>query len=1399
LYTAVQQNSIFGIDHSFLSMKKIRRRLIFWGLFMVIAAFVGYQAWRLLQIRERLQELVKAQLEAAFGQRAHFEGVTLGAGAVHLRDVRLTPAQSPFQLLIDELSVDFNLFHLLTNGFKPERTATKIVLTKPQLLIHRMKNNPEPGTAMSMTPLRTLNAAGNGSPQRSGAPPDYSFIDNVTISDGRIILIDSLSGASSLIADGVSGWLESQGDGKAVAKMAGHLFSSEAFDLVVEAGINFRRGSLSYVQATLRDHRIAGRLPFIVPESIKLLDGRLNGNLRVAARAPRAAGYDIAGRFYLRDGAVETLDGRLKFSDIDMDVSVNDWNLRITQGRQLCNGSPMNISGNIDNLTHPRFDVNVASDSLSLRHLAALFSNPAPEKMDGMIKLRASIRDSLSNLQITGRVFAPALRLGSVQARSLSARFTLADSVLRVGDLSGDLNAVSCKGSGEISLNEPGAPLDFGLIAEGDFAPALGSLLSLPVAENHGTVVAHASGSLANPHVAGRFELNPPSDGPSGFSLSGNFTFADGALQVDAATSPGDSLMRLSVRAVGGRDFYKMRGRGLERMLRFSKDTRLAEQMKKFRIDLGAGGPLDSLSLMLTLTDRARATSLLQVVASVAEEAGEYRSTGYLRTFPGAYNEFTVRYAGVYRDSTIIVENFSSESWLDGSLQLALGGDRRLRGRMRISGADLSQLVEGIEREPPNYAGRLFADLKFGGTMRAPSLGGNLWLVDGLLHGIGSFTAEAEVRVNRAGIQLAPLTVQKDGVQYLRAAGSYDFSGEIDLQASVKNIDARDFLQAAANVNDVLWGRASFDLRIAGSGPRFPLYGSIELRDGKLVWFSYDRLFLDFGEAAGTGNGAYLSSRALYAPSVQYEKENTHRLNGSAVVPLTNSDSLRVALVGDGNFLSIVRDFTDYFEQPRSNGHLALQLSGTYHDLKLHDTSLQFNDGFMRLGNVAHAITELSGDFFLDSRGEFVEIQQLNGRIGDATLSIQNQEAPVAANGHVKLPFRLFDSELSLGTLIVNSSNNGLLLHVPGLMEQGEIGRFIIRGREGEKGFFIAGPWAHPKFRGQVELEGVNFMFPFDASGEPPDSLLMEVLWNIDYDVRVVSRKDNRYVQKIPSPLDNVYVNLGIDDNVSALEFTGIIADSSFRTQGHGESTRGNIEYLDLNFRVEKFGIDFDKNDLWPTVYGRAWTVYTDSTNFPQNIYLTPHTRNVETGEELSGGRWDNVYFKLSSDNPNYGESQAQILAALGYSLETAGARATEAVGTATDNRLLRPLFRPVERQLKRRLGLDIVRLSSRLTRNFIEYNLGASTFDLRSALWRDTRLTLGKYLSDDLYFLYNGQIEAGIDYRYHERGYGLRHILGMEYRVNPTLLFQVEYDVNTLLLRDKMDWKLWLRHSFTF
>ena len=99
-------------------------------------------------------------------------------------------------------------------------------------------------------------------------------------------------------------------------------------------------------------------------------------------------------------------------------------------------------------------------------------------------------------------------------------------------------------------------------------------------------------------------------------------------------------------------------------------------------------------------------------------------------------------------------------------------------------------------------------------------------------------------------------------------------------------------------------------------------------------------------------------------------------------------------------------------------------------------------------------------------------------------------------------------------------------------------------------------------------------------------------------DVTVTSGASNRYFVDIPALIGEVYLDLNIDNVSDGLEFDGRLSDNSFRVGGSVESTRGRVEYLDMNFRVERFGIIFNKFELNPEVYGRAYTTVRDST-FP--------------------------------------------------------------------------------------------------------------------------------------------------------------------------------------------------------
>ena len=354
--------------------------------------------------------------------------------------------------------------------------------------------------------------------------------------------------------------------------------------------------------------------------------------------------------------------------------------------------------------------------------------------------------------------------------------------------------------------------------------------------------------------------------------------------------------------------------------------------------------------------------------------------------------------------------------------------------------------------------------------------------------------------------------------------------------------------------------------------------------------------------------------------------------------------------------------------------------------------------------------------------------------------------------------------------------------------------------------------------RGKILTFDASFTFPFIVDDEESIELSIteKILYSMIWDVNFIPVSDIHYVKNVPGIIDNVWIDLNIDPKISYLNFSGKIEDDSFRAEGIVQSTRGSIELLDLDFKVEKFAAEFDRSDIFPLVYGKARTTVSDSTGFPSTIYLTLYVHNPETKLELERGRWnEDIRFKLSSDNPNIGTNEVQILAALGYSFDNINsAEVLGTLGTSTDHLIIRPLFRPVERKLERTLKLDVIRFKSHFARNVMDVlnprsNSSGGLFyysstpnyniDPRYLLFRSTQVVLGKYLSNNLYFLYSGQIDAGRYQQYQQNGLGLRHSLDLEYRILPNLLLELQYNYDSLLLQQKQDKRIQIRHSFNF
>jgi hypothetical protein len=557
--------------------------------------------------------------------------------------------------------------------------------------------------------------------------------------------------------------------------------------------------------------------------------------------------------------------------------------------------------------------------------------------------------------------------------------------------------------------------------------------------------------------------------------------------------------------------------------------------------------------------------------------------------------------------------------------------------------------------------------------------------------------------------------------------------------------------------------------------------------------FDFDQAIFDLGSEK-TPNGSVLSKDMLTIGRATLTKNDAFSVSGDVELPFNGVQELTVNLSGDGNFLAILPDIAEIFGASSSSGHIDLHIGGQYETPDFAGSRVTVNDGTLAMTSVIDKIEDIRADVRVSTDDYALIIDDLRGTVRKKSFTISNAHDFDRRPDRYE-PLRVGGDDLNLGVLILDSSEDGLPMSIPGLMENGETGWYAFRGREDGESFFITGPWERPQVRGKIMIRDANVMFPFDERAGAPNPVVANIMDNIDWDVSAVSVKDTRYVRQFNT---GVYVNMEVNKDNSMLLFSGVLKDSSFTIAGKVETNRGEIEYLDLNFRVEKMGAEFPGDSYYPLVYGKAWTVVRDSTNVPEDVYLTLYTLD-DTRQEVNTGRWDRINVRISSQYQGLDETEGDVMATLGYSSQNIDNQVRKAVGSSTDKFLFRPLIRPIEREIERKLSLDVVRFSYSITQNFIESSFANE--QLRSSLefLKSSRLMLGKYLTDDVYLLYQGQLQSGIDYRYLGKGVGLEHVFGLEYRLNPRLLLQLEYDYNTLMEIDKDDKKVWLRHSFPF
>ena len=1397
---------------------KTRRWIVVIALFVGFTALVLYHGWNLIGASNKIKNYMLKTLRPVVGNDFNIESLDITIGALHLNKVNLNFKKKYLNIKVEDVRLGFNFFNLIKHGFRPEKIFQDIIFVKPQLTFRAITNSEASNSNSDTTSLKIEKE------KYLEKFENFNFIKRITISRAKIKYIDSTF-HEIILGNDINGWLSSRDLTTATTRLVGKVFNSENYNLSITGELDLTKGHLDLLDIKLKNYELNKKDLYFVPDYFDISRGTIDGTILLSEKKYGQTGFDIEGQFSISDGAFKIADKNLFFEDINLEAKVFDWNCEVTNSSLLFNDSSVEIFGKIINILNPTLELIVQSPAFDVEKFVKKAAPNTALNIKGISSIYFNVLNTLDNPTFWGEWKSPKLICNNKQFKKVNANISFIDSVLSVDSFNSQIEAINITTSLNIDFTEKVPGIKFDSRSNGNF---FDDLIKAPFKS------LDSSNSILNFVGQGNFEkfagkidlqIEPLQVPKKTFSFLGNFNyeqnkfiinlssplnFFNGNAEFNLSDEKKDLLVNLS----GLHNLlYQFSETGkIKNIFDFRKSALLIKRNKEridvegdFRWNIHNGDPERSAKIHFSVKPD---NDIKKIAGSAEIYVGDTR--------------FQCEYDLLKSLEIFEIKNAEVKDLFVSNGRINLKGDRSVNANVLFEDTPFRDFTRLIFRSSKLVdKGELDGSLKVFGTLKKPFFSGKFDLSDVIANNIGTYDGTTSFSLNEKKFVLEKLVLKKDSSQIFDASGNYSLDRDsLNFIFDTNGMDVNSTLIALFNKSNLLSGKGTGKIVLRGSlqNPRF--FGDLLIEMGKFSKFHFDRLLLQFDQMKqNEERNTNIPMQSHFTKGINLEqlhfvRNGEFQIQGHGFIPLTNVDSLDIKLSGNGNLLSILPELTSFFKETDSKGEWNFRLSGSPGNIAISEGEMEIKDGYLRLGNVAPEIKDISIKAKLEQDG-FFNVEYISGKVRRKNFVISNVRFLNDFENEKSQPFLISGLGLNLGVFTFETSDKGIPLHIPGLMKKNEFGNYVFLGKNKKSKFYFAGPFEKPYVNGKIHLQNTNFTFPFiKKEHRKKVSPVIEVLRSMEWDVDVIPGKGLHYQRQIPSGLDKVYLDVILDSGVGGLSFNGVLRNKTFGVTGLVESSRGNVEYLNLDFQVIKAGVEFDmekasdsevefdKSTLLPIIYAEARTTITDSTGFPYYVYLNLLTTDPVTGITHKRGRFGEVTFQLTSENSALGDSEGEILASLGYSVDNLRGVATDLIGISADNLVFRPLFRPFERRLEQTLGLDMVRFSSRFTRNLIEMNVHEEQnyiFDSKLFLLRSTKLMIGKYLADQLFLMYSGQVEAGMDYRYQHEGFGLSHKFGLEYRINPNLLLQMEYDYNSLMLIRREDKRILLRHSFPF
>ncbi len=1370
------------------------------GIFLAALPFL----LNLTGLSQPVKRYLLSSAERKLPYSVNLDNFKIGLGSLHFNRVALTSENEHYRVTINSIRLGYRLTSLILHPKNPLHALESITLVRPRLVI--LKRGASQARRNNVNVWRTLQTLVKRLNRKNN-------VKVMRVEDGQIIFRRQAND-SLIVIQHLSGILKAERPDVVEMGVNGSFLSHRKDQISLSGRLNLRNGAVR-VLCHLANYDVQKSFVNEFFPQVKALRGLVSGWMLLENRHFNPDSVRLNGELHFENFA---LNYKKRFiENLSFKTVISDNRLIVDSLRARLGSATIGGKAWVDNIFKPQIDAQI--------HFVdgnpGEFIDPGQQhwytqtRLDGQLQIhvrpapwRGTVDFQKGRLHIgTGKVlkdlgFHLAFTPESLQLKNVFARF-------------GAENLFKAKASYESANGR----LEVRLHAEHFTA--------------HHVIFDRLSEKM---HA---LDLNVISNLKSG-KIAGEWQYL--------LTAPADTMLTVNGRLIGDRQHVWITSLHSS-VPDFNASLRISDFLRNPKIDEGyvrnfpfyelttaqflspifqrlqsrfqISGPLNRLKLQINLSDRQNPKNQIDFMATLSNLfSGDRILNGLIRL-----KNITGNSKMEFRDD-YFTGDFHFGNQINGNLKVDFSRKQYLSGVIRFNHFNIVQaLSDTVLANNFHFLGNINGNVLLRGDIRNPMLSVDLTGDRFVFNDVGYYQAGIRLLANKDSVRVDSLFIAINNLPVIQGKGKVDFKAKkVKGLFSGQNVDVEQLLATILPQKIHLTGQADYTLSLNGSLTQ-PVWDlNLNVDDGIIDRITFNHLFLHVKNNYKNGGSLWQAkNQLLQIDKLELTRNDHFHLSGLGEIPLYSTGPIDLFLNFEGDLFEIIPLYQPFFTKGVSDVNLHLAFGGTPERIRLSSGFMAISHGALWLKNVAPYIENINGVIEKKSGTNRVNFINLMASTGGETLTINTVRHVKLPDGEILKPWYFKGLDLDFGVLKLETTGRGIQVHLPGFMQPKDFGRMALSGLNPDESFYFAGPVTHPRVRGKVKIYDTRLTFPFLKIHRPPSTgpdVVLEFLENLDWDLWVKAGEDVVYYRNIPAYIDNVNTELFVDESSPGLHLRGILNNNTFRVSGKLSSSRGRLEYLDQTFRVDYFQAEFTEASPYPFISGQAWTTIRDSIGaVPKTIYLKLYAVDPETHQEKQQGSLENFKFKLVSADPQIGEDQEQVLSYLGFSVGNLREKATSVGGAVTDKYIFRPLFRPIERAIERNLGIDFVRINSNIAKNlfYTSIGYGGRNFGRNQPLinpfntsmpylflMSSSEVTLGKYLTQNLYLTYTGQLVSVYDKT--KPTFDMNHSFGIEYRFLRNILLEIEYDRELMgyykIPNQKQyleDIKIRLRHSFTF